>query len=163
MCLGGNGGFMSWSSQGGQPCSAVDSLCSFRLSDISRRGFMSTAQIAIGDSISERDFRGLPSGLRRAQPTMRLERIRAMAGELFEEAESLDCDQAFAEASAMPDNLELDSGIDFFDQVRRFEIQLIKLALNRCNGNQSRAARLLGLGSTTLNYKIKSYEIENRQ
>jgi DNA-binding NtrC family response regulator len=120
---------------------------------------MSKAQIAIGESISERDLRGLPSGFRTSHPTMRLERIRAIAGELFEEAESLDRDQAFAEASAMPSDLDLDSGIDFVEEVRRFQIELIKLALNRCNGNQSRAARLLGLGSTTLNYKIKSYEI----
>ena len=120
---------------------------------------MSTVETAIGESISEREMSGWPDGLRRAEPAMRLERIRAMAGALFEEAESLDRDQALVEVSAMPNALDLDSGIDFVEEVRRFEIQLIKLALNRSNGNQARAARLLGLGSTTLNYKIKSYGI----
>ena len=38
----------------------------------------------------------------------------------------------------------------------RFEMKLIARALELTNGNQARAARLLGLGTTTLNYKIKS-------
>jgi DNA-binding protein Fis len=42
--------------------------------------------------------------------------------------------------------------------VRRFEIKLIGRALN-VRGNVARAARLLGLGTTTLNYKIKAYQM----
>ena len=48
-------------------------------------------------------------------------------------------------------------GIDFYDEVERYEIELIKSALEKCGGNQSRAARLLGLKSTTLNAKLKHY------
>lgn len=48
-------------------------------------------------------------------------------------------------------------GIDFYDEVERYEIELIKSALNKCGGNQSRAARLLRLKSTTLNAKMKHY------
>ena len=48
---------------------------------------------------------------------------------------------------------------DFYDEVRRFEIELINSALYRTKGNQQRAARLLGVKATTLNSKIKRYKI----
>ena len=38
-------------------------------------------------------------------------------------------------------------------------MKLIARALELSGGNQARAARLLGLGTTTLNYKIKAYEM----
>lgn len=82
-----------------------------------------------------------------------------MAGALLEEAISLDRDRALAEVSATPQALDIKSGIDFFKEVRQFETQLITLALEHAGGNQARAARLLGLGTTTLNYKIKAYEL----
>ena len=50
-----------------------------------------------------------------------------------------------------------DHGIDFYKEVERYEIELIKSALNHCNGNQTRAARLLRMKSTTLNAKMKHY------
>ena len=55
--------------------------------------------------------------------------------------------------------LNLDGGLDFYDEVSRFEIQLIQRALLRTAGNQRRAARLLNLKVTTLNSKIKYYNI----
>lgn len=57
-------------------------------------------------------------------------------------------------------NLDLSRGIAFYDEVTRFEIELIKRALSFTGGHQSRAARLLGLNTTTLNSKIKSYNIQ---
>ena len=45
------------------------------------------------------------------------------------------------------------------DEVRRFETDLIRAALERTGGNQARAARLLGVKHTTLNAKIKKYRI----
>ena len=45
------------------------------------------------------------------------------------------------------------------DEVRKFETELINAALIRTNGNQSQAARLLGVKHTTLNAKIKRYGI----
>ena len=58
---------------------------------------------------------------------------------------------------------ELGSGIDFYDEVRRFEIELIKKALKRTDGCQRQAATLLGLNATTLNSKIKTYDINWRR
>jgi DNA-binding protein Fis len=49
--------------------------------------------------------------------------------------------------------------VNFYDEVRRFETDLIRRALDQTGGHQSRAARLLGLNATTLNSKIKSYNI----
>ena len=55
--------------------------------------------------------------------------------------------------------LSLESGLDFYAEVRRFEIDLIKRALLQTAGHQVRAARLLNLKVTTLNSKIKHYNI----
>lgn len=53
-------------------------------------------------------------------------------------------------------------GISFYDEVSRFEISLIQLALRYARGNQRNAASLLGLKTTTLNSKIKSYNLDWR-
>jgi DNA-binding NtrC family response regulator len=58
--------------------------------------------------------------------------------------------------------IDIARGINFYDEVKRFEIDLIRRALDQTGGHQSRAARLLGLNATTLNSKIKSYNIEPR-
>ena len=55
--------------------------------------------------------------------------------------------------------LSLEGGIDFYSEVSRFEIDLIKRALLQTAGHQGRAARLLNLKVTTLNSKIKHYNI----
>ncbi len=54
---------------------------------------------------------------------------------------------------------EVKDGIDISKEVRRFEVNLIKRALLVSHGQQLRASRLLGLKPTTLNAKIKRYEI----
>ena len=59
--------------------------------------------------------------------------------------------------------LDLGRGVNFYDEVRRFEIDLIRRALEQTGGHQSRAARLLGMNATTLNSKIKTYNINLRQ
>jgi len=46
------------------------------------------------------------------------------------------------------------------DEVRRFEIALIRAALVETRGNQVLAARLLGVKHTTLNSKIKRYQLQ---
>lgn len=120
---------------------------------------MSTAKAAIVDSISKGRLRGLPS--RQAAPAERLEKIKDMASALLQEAESLDHENALAETSATVDNLNVRSRLNFFGEVRRFEMRLIGRALELTGGNQARAARMLGLGTTTLNYKIKSYEMRD--
>ena len=50
--------------------------------------------------------------------------------------------------------------VDFYSTVRNFEILLIQRALRVTGGSQAKAARLLKMNATTLNTKIKGYEIQ---
>ncbi len=66
------------------------------------------------------------------------------------------CDlQRVEEVSA----LNIENGFDFYQEVSRFEIDLIKRALLKTGGNQVRAATLLKLNVTKLNSKIKRHNI----
>jgi len=56
--------------------------------------------------------------------------------------------------------MDLTRGIDLFEEVRRFEVKLIRQALEETDGRQVQAARMLGLKMTTLNEKIKRYGID---
>jgi DNA-binding protein Fis len=90
----------------------------------------------------------------------RVRRMVDLATSLMQEAQVLARDKAFVDESANLKNMDLSKGIDFYSEVQRFETALIKLALEQCEGNQAKAARLLGLRATTLNSKIKLFEIE---
>jgi len=56
--------------------------------------------------------------------------------------------------------IDLTRGISFYDEVNRFQIELIRRALEITGGHQSRAAKLLGMNTTTLNSKIRYYNIK---
>jgi DNA-binding NtrC family response regulator len=45
----------------------------------------------------------------------------------------------------------------FAENVRRYEMQLIREALSSANGNQTKAAELLDMPLRTLVYKLRSY------
>jgi DNA-binding NtrC family response regulator len=55
--------------------------------------------------------------------------------------------------------IDLSRGISFYDEVNRFQVELIRRALEITGGHQSRAAKLLGMNTTTLNSKIRYYNI----
>ena len=57
------------------------------------------------------------------------------------------------------DAADIVRGIKFYDEVERFERELIMRALELTGGHQVRASRLLGLKVTTLNSKVKRYRI----
>jgi transcriptional regulator with PAS, ATPase and Fis domain len=63
------------------------------------------------------------------------------------------------DSEGVSDETDLARGVNFYDEVRRFETDLIRRSLDQTGGHQSRAARLLGLNATTLNSKIKTYNI----
>jgi transcriptional regulator with GAF, ATPase, and Fis domain len=79
----------------------------------------------------------------------RLTTLRDVALTLLREVESL--------RVSGPDDLV--GRVRLCDEVQRFEIELIRSALSRTMGNQTRAAQLLGVKLTTLNSKIKRYGI----
>ncbi len=56
--------------------------------------------------------------------------------------------------------VSVSDGLDFYEEVQRFEISLIVQALKVTHGSQKKAANLLRMNHTTLNSKIKSYHIE---
>jgi DNA-binding NtrC family response regulator len=56
--------------------------------------------------------------------------------------------------------IDLSRGISFYDEVNRFQVELIRRALEITGGHQSRAAKLLGMNTTTLNSKIRYYNIK---
>jgi transcriptional regulator with GAF, ATPase, and Fis domain len=53
----------------------------------------------------------------------------------------------------------VENGIDFYAEVRRFEVSLIRRAMKYTKGSQTEAARLLKMNCTTLNSKIKVLKI----
>jgi transcriptional regulator with GAF, ATPase, and Fis domain len=55
---------------------------------------------------------------------------------------------------------KVDFETGFYEQVEHFEISLILRALAQSGGSQVKAARLLKLNVTTLNSKIKRYQIK---
>lgn len=66
------------------------------------------------------------------------------------------------ESEGKSGDIDLARGVNFYDEVRKFETDMIRRALDQTGGHQSRAARLLGLNATTLNSKIKTYNIPAR-
>ena len=103
-----------------------------------------------------------PAALKMSErPTRnRVQRLADLAHILLREAETLASDKTFTEESNKLRTMNIAEGIDFYDEVTRFEINLIKLALERSGRNQAAAARLLHIKPTTLNFKIKLYGIE---
>jgi DNA-binding protein Fis len=82
---------------------------------------------------------------------LRVRFLRELAQSLLEELRGL---------SRTGRQLHVEQGIDLYDEVSRFETELICCALQHTGGHQVRAARLLGLKTTTLNNKIKHYKID---
>jgi transcriptional regulator with GAF, ATPase, and Fis domain len=79
----------------------------------------------------------------------RLNTLRETVLQLLDEVESL----------AISRPVDIKHGARFSDEVRQFEVSLIRTALGRTSGSQTRAAKMLGLKPTTLNAKIKRYGI----
>ncbi len=85
-----------------------------------------------------------------AHMKLHIEALRELAQALIKEVEVLGTEQPVVSSN----------DLSFYDEVRRFEINLICLALTRAGGQQKRAAQLLGVKATTLNSKIKRYRID---
>ena|SRR6266550_2533160 len=101
-----------------------------------------TDELAAGDAVG--------TGIVRNEVAMdnRLNTLREVALTLLREVESFRVSQPATTRS-----------VRLHEEVRRFEIDLIRSALSRTAGNQTRAAQLLGVKITTLNTKIKRYKI----
>lgn len=80
----------------------------------------------------------------------RIDNLKQLTLKLFREVQSL----------SEIKTVNVNDGLDFYDEVSRFEVELINRALLYTGGHQGRAARLLNLKVTTLNSKIKHYNIK---
>jgi DNA-binding protein Fis len=56
----------------------------------------------------------------------------------------------------------VERGILFQEAVEEFEKRFIKRVLDRADGNQSRAAKVLGIHRNTLSRKIEGYKLDSR-
>ncbi len=79
----------------------------------------------------------------------RIDNLKTVALTLLQEVQAL----------TQVETANIEEGVDFYEEVRRFEMQLIERALEQTNGHQGRAAQLLKLKLTTLNSIIKRYNI----
>jgi len=90
--------------------------------------------------------------------TERLKLFENAAAALKKAASALEHEKR-VEESGLPD---IGNGIDLKVEVSRYEIELIKRALDESGGSLSKAARLLGLSSTTLHMKLKRHGISRK-
>jgi DNA-binding NtrC family response regulator len=90
----------------------------------------------------------------------RVQQLVLLAKGLANEIETLQVQISHDRPPFAPKPVDFDNdGVDFYKEIERYEIELIKGALHQCHGNQSRAAKLLHMKSTTLNAKMKHYGI----
>ncbi len=107
-----------------------------------------------------------PGNVRELESTIERAVIVARSDEITLESlreEILNPDARSSTRSVLGDSaseLDVSRGISFYDEVSRFEIELIRRALEFTGGHQSRAAKLLGMNNTTLNSKIKVYNLK---
>jgi DNA-binding NtrC family response regulator len=83
----------------------------------------------------------------------RINSLKVLALTLLREVEYLEEQNA----TGAPEALDLQT------EVHRFEAEMIRSALIRTGGRQRRAARLLGMKTTTLNSKIRRYQIDKKE
>lgn len=108
------------------------------------------AKMSAAITLSRQDLSsgGFSSSVRDVPLNAHLENLRDLTHSLLAELDSLG---QLAPPTSKP--------VDLKDAVQRFERDLISAALEKTRGNQSRAARLLGVKTTTLSAKLKRYQI----
>ena len=122
---------------------------------------MNADQAALVETDNTRSA-GRPNHLKLAErpDRDRIQRVVDLADALLSEAATLARDKAFTDEATKLKPLDILGGIDFYDEVQKFETHLIRMALAETGGNQAKAAKLLGIKATTLNSKIKLFGIE---
>jgi DNA-binding NtrC family response regulator len=116
------------------------------------------------DVLSALEAHTWPGNVRELENVIERAIIIARAGELKREdlrEEILNPQRSAPQTGGqrLATQIDLSRGISFYDEVNRFQVELIRRALEITGGHQSRAAKLLGMNTTTLNSKIRYYNI----
>ena len=82
--------------------------------------------------------------------TPRMSIVKQLLNKLLEELETVN----------ESEKVKFGEDFNLYDQLKNFEIDMIRHALYLTNNNQRVAARMLGINYTTLNSKVKRYGIE---
>ncbi len=80
-------------------------------------------------------------------------RLRRLAADIVDETRTLPQLSEQSIPSIFGDDFDLAS------EVRKYEIKLIRHALYLANGSQAKATKILGVKASTLNHKIKTYNL----
>jgi DNA-binding NtrC family response regulator len=93
---------------------------------------------------------------------LRLLAVKDLAGLLLDELNSAvgSEESTAAGMNNYVEKLYSGAGLNYYQELRQFEVELIRCALALTGGKQATAARLLGLKTTTLNTKIKQFNIQ---
>jgi len=108
-----------------------------------------------GAAAGGRVIEQLVRSLRDEGPSGRLDLLKEISVALSAAVELL----AESRRATPAPEFDMGRGIDFYDEVSRFESNLIRRALEQTGGNQKRAADLLGIKKTTINAMIHRYRI----
>ena len=84
-----------------------------------------------------------------------LEALKSLSMLLVREINSLDQTEEILEKE-----IERENPICLYQELERIEAKMIRCALIRSMGNQTKASQLLGIKTTTLNAKIKRHKID---
>jgi len=87
----------------------------------------------------------------------RIEALKSLATLLLREVDSLKDVLSFRNFGSIQ---QIDQGINLSNELDRYEIEMIRQAMQRSRGNQRAAAAILGTKVTTLHAKIKRYGVE---
>src|ERR1044072_975578 len=114
------------------------------------------AQPARGAAVGGRVIEQLVRSLHEEGPSGRLDLLKEISVAPSPAVELL----AESRRATPAPEFDMGRGIDFYDEVSRFESNLIRRALEQTGGNQKRAADLLGIKKTTINAMIRRYGIK---
>jgi len=103
----------------------------------------------------ETPTRAAESALLRPAIDLKVTRLKKLAAQLVAQVDGL---KALL-ISSRPVKLDLNKGIAIREELRRYEMSMISVALQITANHQSQAAKILGVDATTLNAKIKRYRL----
>lgn len=108
----------------------------------------------MANKLNARNFTvNYPGNLKSAADNEQIESIKSITNLLLRKIEALEAElpEVVIDASKKKSNL--------YEVITSFEKKLIRDALRATNWSQKRAAQVLGIKATTLNSKMKRYEI----